>query len=118
MPLLDRVTSFHGRLSDSKIVWWPFLFLKPANSKELIGVSKMAQMTVCFAAWLLVGWILRESLLGRIGSIRFEDILRIYLILIVAFALWFNLVTRPLWNRRARANAAGGTKQSDSSCET
>jgi hypothetical protein len=99
MTWLDRLTKFHGRLSDANVVWFPFMFLKPAPDQE-IGPGRRLAMTFCFGAygtllWPVKVWLWQESFevrdwgLFTLKSLAF-------------FALWFRLVTCPLWNRRAR----------------
>ncbi len=103
MSPLDRLTTSHGRLSDLKLIWWPFLFLKPESAGTPITWRRLLLMIPCFSAWILVGWLLRELLVGNLGSLRLADLARVYGILLIIFTLWFNLVTAPLWNRRARS---------------
>ncbi|MFT4547865.1 MAG: hypothetical protein ACI8XO_002245 [Verrucomicrobiales bacterium] len=102
MSLSDRITESHGRLSDLKVVWWPFLFLKPPSASTPITLGRMAVMVICFAGWLMIGLILRELIFGEPRSLTLEKLLSLYGYGIVGFSVWFNLVTRPLWNRRAR----------------
>ena len=99
---MDRLTEIHGRLSDLKAVWLPFLFLKPNSASTPITHRRMFAMTACFAAWLMLGLALRELIFGDPRSLTPAKLLRIYGYAAIGFALWFSCVTRPLWNRRAR----------------
>ena len=102
MVSMDSITRFHGKLSDLKATWFPFLFLKPASASVPITHHRLLLMIPCFASWLLVGWLLREWIVGQSESLHFTGIARVYGYMLSGFALWFNLVTKPLWNRRAR----------------
>ena len=99
---MDRITEFHGRLSDLRAVWLPFLFLKPGSASTPITVRRMFVMVICFAAWLAIGLVLREVIFGDPSSLTPAKLLHLYGCAVVGFAIWFNVVTRPLWNRRAR----------------
>lgn len=59
-------------------------------------------MIPCFAGWMLIGWLLRERFVGNLHSFAPAALAKAYLYLLLAFATWFNVVTAPLWNRRAR----------------
>lgn len=100
--MLDRITTFHGRLSDLKVIWWPFLFLKPGSASVPITWRRLLIMIPCFAAWMMPGLLLREWLVGNPSPLAPPQIAKTYGFLLLAFALWFNVVTAPLWNRRAR----------------
>ena len=102
VSLLDRITEFHGRLSDLKVVWLPFLFLKPSSALTPISLRRMLVMVMCFAGWLMIGLVLREVIFGDPRSLTAAKSIRLYAYAAIGFTVWFNCVTRPLWNRRAR----------------
>lgn len=106
MGVLDRVTYLHGRLSDFRATWWPFVFLKPASSAEPITQRRIFAMTPCFAAWFLVVWALKEWLFGDRPLPPAGDLAVAYGYFLAGFFAWFNAVTAPLWNRRARLEQA------------
>ena len=92
--ILKVIVHHHGRVSDTAVVWFPFVFLRP-KPYQPITVSRLLIMAVCFGiyAWgaaLIFGqteWG-PELFLG-------------------AFALWFSVVTRPLWNLRISLGLLG-----------
>lgn len=106
MHWLDRLTWFHGKLSDYNSVWFPFVFLKP-KPRETIGPARRLSMTLCFTAYGAAVYPLKQYLLG--------DPVNNYLWAAFSlkclgfFAVWFRLVTVPLWNRRARLIEEGAT---------
>ena len=51
---------------------------------------------------MMPGLLLREWLVGNPSPLAPPQIAKTYGFLLLAFALWFNVVTAPLWNRRAR----------------
>ena len=110
MTAFDRFTQFHGRLSDLKVVWFPFLALKPDSPKTPITFKRLAIMIPCFAAWILPGLLVREWIVGNLSSFSWLDLARVYAYGLLGFTLWFNLVTAPLWNRRAKLISDGATQ--------
>ncbi len=104
MTFLDRLTRFHGRLSDLRAVWFPFLFLKPASSEVPITWKRLSAMIPCFGGWLFLGWMIRERIVGDSHSPAVIAKTLVYMM--IGFAIWFNVVTAPLWNRRIRMNQA------------
>jgi len=96
---LDRITTIHGRLSDLNAVWFPFLFLKP-QPHEIITPARRLGMTFCFGIYTAMIWLgwsyaMKQEVSGRDWAI---SMLRAC----AFFAVWFRIVTVPLWNRRAR----------------
>lgn len=102
MNALDRIALAHGRLSDFRAVWWPFVFLKPTAPTVPITQRRILLMVPCFAAWFLLAWLLREWLLRDAGIPPIVGLLKIYGSLVIGFLVWFNVVTAPLWNRRVK----------------
>jgi hypothetical protein len=99
MTILDRLTKWHGRISDQPAIWFPFVFLKPAPD-QLIGPGRRLAMTFCFAAYAALFWPLKQWLFGQMLDQREWGLFGLKSL--AFFALWFRLVTCPLWNRRAR----------------
>jgi len=58
------------------------------------------KMTVCFAIYFLVGYLVRGTLMGQ--GLTLPLVVRGLTLGLVIFFVWFNTVTAPLWNRRAR----------------
>ncbi len=96
---LDRLTVIHGWLSDLNAVWFPFLFLKPQPHETITPARRLA-MTFCFGiytALIWLGWsyVMKQEVTARDWGV---SILKAC----AFFAVWFRVVTVPLWNRRAR----------------
>ena len=97
-PFLDKLTWYHGKISDYKSVWFPFIFLKP-KPHEMIGPARRLSMSLCFTCYGSVMYPLKQYL--------FQEPLNNYLWAAFTlkcmgfFVVWFRLVTVPLWNRRA-----------------
>lgn len=98
MKLLELFTDFHNWVSDKDFIWWPFSFLRP-EKQQPITMSLVLQMTACFsglgtlmfAAFAIVNNMFTASGVFQTLSLSF-----------VLFFLWFTLITRTFWNRRAR----------------
>ncbi len=98
MRLLDLVTSFHNWLTDKDFLWWPFSFLRPEPS-EYMTFRLTALMTLCFGGLAFTMFTVL-SVMNNVFTVR--DSVLTFLACFLGFGLWFNLVTRPLWNRRTR----------------
>lgn len=96
---LDKVTAFHGRLSDLSAVWFPFVFLRP-QPQELITPGRRLAMTVCFGCYTGLVWMGLRYLNCEIPTAREWGVAMLKAN--AFFAIWFRIVTVPLWNRRAR----------------
>ena len=72
----------------------------------LITWKRLLLMIPCFAAWAMPGLLLREWIVGNPSPLALPEIARVYGFLLLTFSLWFNLITAPLWNRRANALGA------------
>ncbi len=98
MKVFDLLASFHNWLSDKDFIWWPFSFLRP-EKHELITLRLILTMTGCFgglsAAFFTLLALVNSTLTGPYFFITLASSLS-------GFFLWFSLITRPLWNRRAR----------------
>ncbi|MGA0164075.1 MAG: hypothetical protein ACO3LE_07505 [Bdellovibrionota bacterium] len=97
--MLQKLENWHNWASDTKVVWFPFLFLK-LRPHQLLTRKRILIMTPCFATYFCFSYLLSQSLLGRTYSLQaiFEN-LGLFLLI---FFVWFNLVTYSFWNRRAR----------------
>lgn len=107
--MLDRITIFHGKLSDLKAVWWPFTALRPADSQTPISFAKTVAMTPCFAAWFLVVWLIKTLLFKSSDLPPATEIATQFGYFSAFFLVWFNTVTAPLWNRRIRITSTQGS---------
>ena len=101
--MLRKIENFHNYLSDTHYVWFPFLFLKLKPEQELT-LLHMAKMTFCFGAYF--GLMLHIPAYFQTGELVFESVLMSVLKGVMIFAAWFNIVTRPLWNRRVKRMAS------------
>lgn len=98
MTFLRKIEDFHNWASDTRFVWFPFLWLKP-KPQDFLRFKKLVLMSLCFGFYFGFFLTLRKSfqpdsnflknLPGNIG------------VSVFVFFIWFNLVTAPLWNRRA-----------------
>lgn len=98
MRTIERIFYWHNKAADSKFIWFPFHFLKPATNQP-IGIFLKLKMILCFGIYY-----------GAFAGIRnalFSDAKLLVEVTkgigwgIVIFTVWFNLVTAPLWNLRA-----------------
>ena len=98
MNMFDKITEAHGWISDKDFIWYPFSFLKP-EPKKLMSFGLTCQMTLCFGgltALIYAGYAVANNAFDATTVIQSS------LLFFCLYFVWFNLVTRPLWNRRAR----------------
>jgi len=98
MKLLELLTLFHNWISDKDFVWWPFSFLRP-EPKEPITFKLALLMTACFGS---LAFLMFTILAIANNAFSANYAVSVFISCFVGFFLWFNLVTRPLWNRRSR----------------
>lgn len=101
MKLFDLITQFHNWLSDKDFIWWPFSFLRP-DANVLMTFKLTSLMTACFGGLAFLMFVIMAVMNN---ALTFEYIISIFFSCFGGFFLWFNIVTKPLWNRRARALA-------------
>ena len=99
MKLLDLLTHFHNWVSDKDFIWWPFSFLRP-EAHEPITFKTSLLMTACFGG---LSFVMFTTLAIANNAFDAQSALFTLVGCFLGFFLWFNLVTRPLWNRRSRA---------------
>lgn len=99
MKLLDLFTNFHGWVSDKDFIWWPFSFLRPPKN-ELITMKLVFQMTACFSGLGTLMFI-AFAIVNNIFSV--SSLFQTLVLTFIFFFLWFTLITRTFWNRRARS---------------
>lgn len=95
---MKYIAGIHNWLSDKDFVWWPFSFLRP-KPNEFITFQLTLTMAACFG--VLTGVILAFFYIAN-GAFEFGSSLFTLVICFVGFLVWFNIITRPLWNYRAR----------------
>lgn len=96
--LLKIIPNVHNWLSDKDFIWWPFSFLRPEPS-NLMTFSHTILMTLCFGGLsflMFVGFSVVNNMFTASSAVN------TFLICFGGFFTWFNLVTKPLWNVRAR----------------
>ena len=96
--ILGFVPNIHNWLADKDFIWWPFSFLRP-EPKTLMTVKHTILMTACFgglSVLMFVGFAVVNNMFTASSAIN------TVLICFGGFFAWFNLVTRPFWNYRAR----------------
>jgi len=98
MILLDLITNFHNWLSDKDFIWWPFSFLRPAPQIEMT-FKLTAQMTGCFGG---LAFIMFTVMAAMNNNLNLEFVFTTLLGSFGSFFIWFNFITKPLWNRRSR----------------
>lgn len=94
----NKIIETHGKLSDLKAVWFPFIFLqlKPDQKMSYLHLLKMT-----FFFGLYFGSVFMLKVLWTKEPVSFGLWMEMNAKGWLGFFLWFNLVTRPLWNRRA-----------------
>lgn len=97
MKLLDLFTDFHNWISDKDFIWWPFSFLRPEKNQP-ITMMLVLQMAGCFAG---LGTLMFTAFAIANSIFTFSSMLQTLVLSFVLFFLWFSLVTRTFWNRRA-----------------
>ena len=96
--ILSSIEQWHHRASDSPVIWFPFLFLKP-DREQKIEKMRLVVMAVFFSLYFNLGYLIKVYFID--GSIEVGVLIRSQLWFFLFFFSWFSIVTRPLWNRRA-----------------
>ena len=99
MNLLDLITRFHNWLTDKDFIWWPFSFLRPAPNVPM-DTKLTTLMTACFGG---LAFTMFTAFAVVNNAFSLEAAFTTFLVSFGFFFTWFNLITRPLWNRRARS---------------
>lgn len=97
MKLFDLITDFHNWLSDKDFIWWPFSFLRP-EPQEPMTFATTGLMTLCFGG---LSFVMFTAFAVMNNAFTIEAASSTFLFCFGGFGLWFNVVTKPLWNRRA-----------------
>src|SRR5690606_28291772 len=98
MKLLELLTLFHNWMSDKDFIWWLFSFLRP-EPKESISFKLTLLMTACFGS---LAFLMFTVLAIANNAFTANYAVSVFISCFVGFFLWFNLITKPLWNRRSR----------------
>jgi hypothetical protein len=97
MKIFDLITNFHNWLSDKDFIWWPFSFLRP-EPKVPMTFKLTLHMTGCFGG---LAFLMFSVMALMNNALTFDYAFSVLLSAFGGFFVWFNIVTRPLWNRRA-----------------
>lgn len=98
--MLQSLINIHNKIADKNAVWFPFQFLKPKSSGELISMGKVLVLSFFFGPYMFVFQQLRRWIFGVFSweMISFLDL--VYWTIGMFF--WFTLVLRNCWNYRAK----------------
>ena len=97
MKLLDLITDFHNWISDKDFIWWPFSFLRPERNRPM-DMKLILQMTACFSG---LGTLMFTAFAIVNNIFSASSMFQTLFLSFVFFFLWFTLITRTFWNRRA-----------------
>jgi len=96
--ILSAFPNAHNWLSDREFIWWPFSFLRPTPS-TVMSFSHTLLMTLCFGGLsflMFVAFAVVNNMFTASSAIN------TFSMCFGGFFVWFNVVTRPFWNYRAR----------------
>lgn len=97
MKILDIIAQFHNWLSDKDFIWWPFSFLRPDKNMPMTFKDTFL-MTGCFGG---LAFLMFAIMAVMNNAMTFDYAVSIFFSCFGGFLIWFNLITKPLWNRRA-----------------
>jgi hypothetical protein len=92
---LKKIAELHFELSQKNFIWFPFIFLKPA-SHQTLKHKKVLLMSLCFGTYFYLMQLVWSVLLTKPDKLVIKS--GELLFYITLFFLWFECVTRPLWN--------------------
>lgn len=97
MKIFNLITDFHNWLSDKDFIWWPFSFLRPEAHVPMTFRLTMI-MTGCFGG---LAFLMFSVMALMNNAFSYGYAVSVFFSAFGGFFAWFNLVTKPLWNRRA-----------------
>ncbi len=97
MKLLDLITDFHNWISDKDFIWWPFSFLRPEKNQPMT-MQLILTMAACFSG---LGTLMFTAFAVINNMFSASSLFQTLFLSFVLFFLWFTIVTRFFWNRRA-----------------
>lgn len=100
MKILSVIAQFHNWLSDKDFMWWPFSFLRPERHVPM-SFKDTSLMTVCFGGLAFIMFIVMAIMNN---ALTFDYVVSIFFSCFGGFFLWFNLITKPCWNYRAKTS--------------
>lgn len=95
---MKYIALIHNWFVDFDFFWWPFSFLKPKQN-ELMDWGKVTQMSAYFGILI---WIFISGFAIAQMGFDFQFVAMNFFGSILSLFLWFGLVTKPLWNYRAK----------------
>lgn len=98
MKLLDLIPNVHNWLSDRDFIWWPFSFLRPAPA-TVMTFQHTLLMTACFGG---LAFLMFTAFAVMNNMFTASAAVSTFMYCFGGFFVWFNLITKPLWNYRAR----------------
>jgi hypothetical protein len=98
MNPFKHLVDFHNWLSDKDFIWWPFSFLRPARN-EIMDMKLVMLMTACFGGLAFLMFT-AFSVVNNLFSL--DSMIVTLMACFGGFFLWFSLITKPMWNIRAR----------------
>jgi hypothetical protein len=99
MKLLNLLTIFHNWLTDKDFLWWPFSFLRPEPNVPM-SFKDTSLMTGCFGG---LAFLMFSIMAVMNNAFTIEIAFTTFIACFGGFFVWFNVITKPLWNRRAFA---------------
>lgn len=97
MRILDWIANTHNWIADRDFVWWPFSFLRP-DKKTPMTLKHVFQMTLAFGG---LAFVMFSGLAFANNALNFKFASSVFFTSFLGFFIWFSLITKPLWNRRA-----------------
>jgi hypothetical protein len=101
MKLFDLITQLHNWLSDKDFIWWPFSFLRPEPQVPMT-LKLTSLMTACFGGLAFLMFTIMAIMNNAFTA---DTAIQTFFFCFAGFFFWFNAITKPLWNRRARTLA-------------
>ena len=98
IKILDPIAQFHNWLSDKDFIWWPFSFLRPAP-QEMMSFKLTLTMASCFGG---LTFVMFSVMAIMNNAFSFNYAFSVLVSCFFGFLLWFNCITKPLWNHRAK----------------
>ncbi len=96
--LIEIIPNFHNWLSDKDFIWWPFSFLKPAPA-TIMTFKLTLLMTACFGG---LSFLMFTAFAVVNNMFTASSAVNTFFFCFLGFFSWFNLITKPLWNYRAK----------------
>jgi hypothetical protein len=97
--MLDRIEEIMNGLSDMDMGWWPLLFLRPAQNKDITNLV-LIKLTLTFGSFL--GFLMCGLFYQRLGGLTFGDVIISFGMSWLLFFISYKITFAYFWNRRAR----------------